>query len=155
MQKKRVDKAAVNYMTFLCEGRSVILEDTAILQDMYPTHRLFKLPCFQMPAAGHQGTELQQKWKAYKEAVLAAHGRTVDDHLTVCNLLHLVCCSIIDHCLVQLHKQHLHPVRYAASALSVHSTGVKLSAFCLACRGSRQGLTWLPRMPCWSCKMLT
>lgn len=35
-----------------------------------------------MPAAGQRGTELQQKWKAYKEAVLARHGRTVDDHLT-------------------------------------------------------------------------
>ena len=101
------------------------------------------------------GTDLQQKRKAYKGAVLAAHGPTVDDHLTVCNLSHLVCCSIIDHCLVQLHKQPLHPVHYAAGAVSVHSTGIKLSAFCLACRGSRQGLTWLPRMPCWSCKMLT
>lgn len=96
-----MDKAAVNYLTFLCEGRRVILEDTAVLQDIYPKHRLFKLPCFQMPAAGQQGTELQQKWKAYKEAVLAAHGRTVDDHLTVLNLSHLVCCSIVDH-LVQL-----------------------------------------------------
>ena len=94
--KKKVDKAAVNYLTFLCEGRRVILEDTAILQDMYPKHRLFKLPCFQMPTAGQQGTELQQKWKAYKEAVLSAHGRTVDDHLTVLNLSHLVCCSIVD-----------------------------------------------------------
>ena len=71
-KKKKVDKAAVNYMTFLCEGSRVILEDTAILQDLYPNHRLFKLPCFQTPPDGQQGTELQQKWKSYKDAVIDA-----------------------------------------------------------------------------------
>ena len=84
-KKKKVDKAVVNYMTFLCEGCRVILEDTAILQDLDPNDRLFKLPCFQTD--GQQGTELQQKWKSYKDAVIAAHGRTVDDHLTVCMLV--------------------------------------------------------------------
>lgn len=94
-QKRRVDKAAVNYLNFLCQGRKVILEDTAVLQDRYPKHKLFKLPCFQEPADGTEGTELQQKWKRYKEAVLTAHGRTVEDHLAVRHLLPLIPVSLL------------------------------------------------------------
>ena len=96
-EKRKVDKAAVNYLNFLCEGRKVLLEDTAVLQDRYPKHRLFRLPCFQEPADGTEGTELQQKWKKYKDAVLAAHGRSVDDHLTVRRCLQALLCYRFCH----------------------------------------------------------
>ena len=83
--KKKVDKAAYNYLNLLCQGRRVILEDVAILQDAFPDNKLFKLPYFQDPDdSAEPPTELQRKWKLYKQEVLAAHARSIDDHLTVC-----------------------------------------------------------------------
>ena len=82
-EKDSVDMAAANFLEFLKEGRSVILQDAAILQDQYPGHRLFKLPCFRLPAEGCQPSPLQQAWAAYKAEVLAAHARSTADNLEV------------------------------------------------------------------------
>ena len=75
----------MNYLTVLAWGRSVLLMDTAILQSKFPKHKLFKLKCFQLPAEGRVGTELQQKWKQYRDDVVAAHNRTPAEHLEVCS----------------------------------------------------------------------
>ncbi|DBA89310.1 TPA: hypothetical protein ACH3X2_004780 [Trebouxia sp. C0005] len=48
-KKDAVDLAAANYLEFLKEGRKAILEDAVILQDKYPKHRIFNLPCFKLP----------------------------------------------------------------------------------------------------------
>lgn len=89
--KKKVDKAAYNYLNFLCQGRRVILEDVAVLQDAFPGNKLFKLPFFQDPEDSEDPpTELQSKWKVYKQEVLAAHGRSIDDHLTVSHFIALM-----------------------------------------------------------------
>ena len=95
-EKFKMDKAAGNYLGFLCKGRRVILEDTAVLQDKYPQHKLFILPYFGKSTDGTEGTQLQQKWKAYKVAVIAAHGCSVEDHLSVSLLsyvVHVHCCT--------------------------------------------------------------
>ena len=73
--------AAANFLEFLKEGRSVILQDAAILQDQYPGHRLFKLPYFRPAAEGGRPSRLQQAWAAYKAEVLAAHARSNSDNL--------------------------------------------------------------------------
>ena len=78
-----VDRAAANYLEFLKEGRSVILEDTGILQDQDPGHRIFKLPCFQLPIEGRPASPLQRIWAEYKAEVLAAHARSIGDNLQV------------------------------------------------------------------------
>ena len=88
-KKSEVDLAARNFLEFLAEGRQVILEDAALLQDEYPQHRLFNLPCFKMPADGSLGTPLQQKWAAFKAEVIAAHARSIDQNLEV-SMQHLV-----------------------------------------------------------------
>ena len=82
-EKDSVDMAAANFLEFLKEGRSVILQDAAILQDQYPGHRLFKLPCFRLAAEGCRPSPLQQAWAAYKAEVLAAHARSTADNLEV------------------------------------------------------------------------
>ena len=98
--KDAVDKAAANFLEFLKEGRSVILQDAAILQD--PAHRIFKLPCFRLPAEGHPASPLQQAWTAYKAEVLAAHARTIADNLQViCSHLPFTACTSVD----KLHLQ--------------------------------------------------
>ena len=82
-EKDSVDLAAANFLEFLKEGRSVILQDAAILQDQYPNHRLFNLPCFRLVAEGRQASPLQKAWAAYKAEVLAAHARSIADNLEV------------------------------------------------------------------------
>ena len=84
--KDLVDKAAQNYLGLLAWGRKVILMDTAILQPKFPKYRLHKLKYFQLPAEGRAGTDLQQKWKQYRDDVHAAHSRTVSQHLEVSSL---------------------------------------------------------------------
>lgn len=81
--KDSVDMAAANFLEFLTEGRGVILQDAAILQDQYPNHRLFNLPCFRLVAEGRQASPLQQAWAAYKAEVLVAHARSIADNLEV------------------------------------------------------------------------
>ena len=81
--KAAIDMAAANYLGFLTEGRKVILEDAAILQDRYPEHRLFKMSCFRLPVDDRAMTPLQQKWVDYKAEVIAAHGRTIDENMQV------------------------------------------------------------------------
>ena len=81
--KDSIDLAAENYLEFLKEGRSVILQDTAILQDQYPEHRLFRLPCFRLPAHPTQASTLQNVWAEYKAEVLAAHARSIQENLQV------------------------------------------------------------------------
>lgn len=83
--KDSVDLAAANFLEFLKEGRNVILQDAAILQDQYPDHRVFNLPCFRLAAEGRQASPLQQAWAAYKAEVLAAHARSIADNLEVMN----------------------------------------------------------------------
>ena len=78
-----VDLAAVNYLHFLKEGRRIILQDAALLQDTFPKHRIFNMPCFKSPPAGSPGTELQQKWAEFKQQVIAAHNRTLEQSLQV------------------------------------------------------------------------
>ena len=101
-----MDKAAANYLTVLAWGRRVLLMDTAILQSKFPKHKLFKLKCFQLPAEGCVGTELQQKWKQYRDDVVAAHNRTPAEHLEVCSMhllvLQLVLCIALP-LVLQLH----------------------------------------------------
>lgn len=82
-EKDDVDQAAANYLYFLQEGRKIILQDAAILQDTFPNHKLFKLPCFKSPPTGSQGTELQQKWAEFKLQVIAAHNRGLEESLQV------------------------------------------------------------------------
>jgi len=150
-EKFKVDKAAVNYLNFLCKGRRGILEDTAVLQDKYPKHKLFNLPCFQEPTDGSEGTELQQKWKAYKGAVIAAHGRSIDDNLTVSSFsvsstcclrcsVHCAsccskssCCSLlmtwhVMHSLVSTGKWHQHINHRFACFLQRESDGLDLAS---------------------------
>ena len=100
-QKSDVDLAAQNYLEFLAEGRRVILEDTALLQDSYPAHRLFNLPCFKLPSDGSSGTPLQQKWAAYKAEVTAAHSRSLDENLQVgrTGVIGMACNCVRLHCL--------------------------------------------------------
>ena len=81
--KDAVDMAAANYLEFLKEGRRVILEDASILQEQYPDHRIFKLPCFRLPAEGHPASPLRQAWAKYKAEVLDAHARSIADNLQV------------------------------------------------------------------------
>lgn len=81
--KDSIDLAAENYLQFLKEGRSVILQDTAVLQDRYPEHRLCRLPCFRLPAHPTQASTLQKVWTEYKAEVLAAHARSIQENLQV------------------------------------------------------------------------
>ena len=104
-KKSEVDLAAQNFLEFLAEGRQVILEDAALLQDEYPRHRLFNLPCFKMPADGSLGTPLQQKWAAFKAEVIAAHARSVDQNLQV-SMQHLVM-STADMCSANNVRWHI------------------------------------------------
>jgi len=82
-EKDAVDLAAANYLEFLKEGRKAILEDAAILQDKYPKHRIFNLPCFKLPQDDSARTALQKKWAEYKAEVIAAHARSVDENIEV------------------------------------------------------------------------
>lgn len=90
-----MDLAAANYLEFLKEGRKAILEDAAILQDKYPKHRIFNLPCFKLPQDDSARTALQKKWAEYKAEVIAAHVRSVDENIEVslytCNCLLHTC----------------------------------------------------------------
>ena len=81
--KDSIDLAAENYLEFLKEGRSVILQDAAILQDQYPEHRIFRLPCFRLPAHPTHSSTLQKVWAEYKAEVLAAHARSIQENLHV------------------------------------------------------------------------
>ncbi|KAL0023479.1 hypothetical protein WJX79_010262 [Trebouxia sp. C0005] len=82
-EKDAVDLAAANYLEFLKEGRKAILEDAAILQDEYPKHRIYNLPCFKLPQNDSARTALQKKWAEYKAEVIAAHARSVDENIEV------------------------------------------------------------------------
>ena len=94
-ERDAVDLAAANYLEFLKEGRKAILEDAAILQDKYPKHRIFNLPCFKLPQSDSARTALQKKWAEYKAEVIAAHARSVDENIEVslygCNCLLHIC----------------------------------------------------------------
>lgn len=79
--KDSVDMAAANFLEFLTRGRSVILQDAAILQDRYPNHRLFNLPCFRPATEGRQASLLRQA--AYKAETLVAQARSIADNLKV------------------------------------------------------------------------
>lgn len=124
-KKDKVDLAAQNFLEFLAEGRKVILEDVALLQDRYPRNRLFKLPYFKMPADGSPGSPLQQKWAAFKAEVIAAHARSIDENLQVflqhlpmhSALYMLIKQSAVEQCTLCgistaiLCKQHAHIIR--------------------------------------------
>ncbi|KAL0054133.1 hypothetical protein WJX82_004373 [Trebouxia sp. C0006] len=103
-EKDAVDLAAAHYLEFLKEGRKAILEDAAILQDKYPKHRIFNLPCFKLPQNDSARTALQQKWAEYKAEVIAAHARSVDENIEVeeNNL-----CMVTKNALLQQQNQHL------------------------------------------------
>ncbi len=94
-KKDAMDLAAANYLEFLKKGRKAILEDAAILQDKYPKHRIFNLPCFKLPQNYSARTALQKKWAEYKAEVIAAHARSVDENIEVslygCNCLLHTC----------------------------------------------------------------
>lgn len=75
--------AATNYLHFLKEGRKIILQDAALLQDRFPQYKLFNMPCFKSPPPNSPGTDLQQKWADFKEQVQAAHNRSLEQSLQV------------------------------------------------------------------------
>ena len=79
--KDTVNMAAANFLESLAQGHSVILQDAAILQDRYPNHRLFNLPCFRPATEGRQASLLRQA--AYKAETLVAQARSIADNLKV------------------------------------------------------------------------